>query len=245
VQWLFVDTPPSHEDPRSVEMAIAVADLVLIPVRPSPDDLEAVGPTIGLASPEARKTVRVRRDAGASTCIVGGRHGGGIVRAWTSGVCHCRYAHSVQRCAHQRAYSERTRPQKQGGSRDRRPLGFRASPVPSNPESTEAQADHRHGMRMIMTTGTTKKARISASNVQVPPTPPTAPALTNSTPVPPAAITSEPVKLDQKRATLNFTVTEGFKREYKVWCAAHGISLVDALKESFALLKAKHEASMP
>lgn len=95
-----------------------------------------------------------------------------------------------------------------------------------------------------MTTGTTKKARISASNVQVPPTPPATPVLTNSPPLP-AVITSEPVKLDQKRATLNFTVTEGFKREYKVWCAAHGISLVDALKESFALLKAKHEASLP
>lgn len=59
VQWLFVDTPPSHEDPRSVEMAIAVADLVLIPVRPSPDDLEAVGPTIGLARKHGKPFVFV------------------------------------------------------------------------------------------------------------------------------------------------------------------------------------------
>ena len=45
---LFIDTPPSASP--VVEEAIQMADLVLIPVQPSPDDLRAVGSTVDLAN---------------------------------------------------------------------------------------------------------------------------------------------------------------------------------------------------
>ena len=45
--FCFVDTPPAA--PVWLSEALAAADLVLIPVRPSPDDLRAVGATIAAA----------------------------------------------------------------------------------------------------------------------------------------------------------------------------------------------------
>jgi len=42
----IVDTPPAHT--TSIEQAIALADLILIPVRPSPHDLRAVGATVNM-----------------------------------------------------------------------------------------------------------------------------------------------------------------------------------------------------
>ena len=41
---LFIDTRPAIEEPEAE--AARVADLVIVPVRPSPDDLEAVGETL-------------------------------------------------------------------------------------------------------------------------------------------------------------------------------------------------------
>lgn len=49
---LIIDTPPAAD--RIVALAIAAADLVLVPVRPSPDDLDAVGETVDLVT-AARK----------------------------------------------------------------------------------------------------------------------------------------------------------------------------------------------
>jgi len=45
---LVVDTPPSAD--RIVSLAVAAADLVLVPVRPSPDDLDAIGETVDLVA---------------------------------------------------------------------------------------------------------------------------------------------------------------------------------------------------
>src|SRR5215213_6934354 len=46
IEYLFIDTPPSvHPE---LEDLLAKATLVLIPVRPSPDDLDAVGDTLAL-----------------------------------------------------------------------------------------------------------------------------------------------------------------------------------------------------
>lgn len=45
--FCFVDTPPAA--PEWLTEALAAADLVLIPVRPSPDDMRAVGATIAAA----------------------------------------------------------------------------------------------------------------------------------------------------------------------------------------------------
>src|SRR5688572_27136385 len=44
MDYLFVDTPPQRPDPET----IAVADLVIIPVKPSPNDLRAVGETLAV-----------------------------------------------------------------------------------------------------------------------------------------------------------------------------------------------------
>jgi chromosome partitioning protein len=44
VDYLFVDTPPQRPDAKT----IAAADLVIIPVKPSPNDLRAVGETLGV-----------------------------------------------------------------------------------------------------------------------------------------------------------------------------------------------------
>ncbi len=50
IDWLFIDTPPAHDDTRAVTAAILVADLVIIPTKPSPDDIEAMAQTITLVN---------------------------------------------------------------------------------------------------------------------------------------------------------------------------------------------------
>ncbi|WP_336489696.1 ParA family protein [Methylobacterium nigriterrae] len=46
IEYLFVDTPPSvHPEMGAL---LARASLAIVPVRPSPDDLDAVGDTLGL-----------------------------------------------------------------------------------------------------------------------------------------------------------------------------------------------------
>jgi chromosome partitioning protein len=57
VAVLFIDTPPSAGD--VVEAAVAVADLIVVPVRPSPDDLRAVGSTVEIARRARRRMVFV------------------------------------------------------------------------------------------------------------------------------------------------------------------------------------------
>jgi chromosome partitioning protein len=47
VQLVVIDTPPAFMD--TIRAAIAVADLVLIPARPSPHDLRAVGVIVAMA----------------------------------------------------------------------------------------------------------------------------------------------------------------------------------------------------
>jgi chromosome partitioning protein len=42
IDYLFVDTPPQRPDPATIQ----AADLVIIPVKPSPNDLRAVGETL-------------------------------------------------------------------------------------------------------------------------------------------------------------------------------------------------------
>lgn len=41
-EHLMIDTAPEHDDERSIRAAIEIADLTVIPVKPSPDDLEVV-----------------------------------------------------------------------------------------------------------------------------------------------------------------------------------------------------------
>ena len=44
IDYLFVDTPPQRPDPEMIQ----AADLVIIPVKPSPNDLRAVGETLAV-----------------------------------------------------------------------------------------------------------------------------------------------------------------------------------------------------
>ncbi|NTU98746.1 ParA family protein [Candidatus Falkowbacteria bacterium] len=46
--YAFIDTPPAITE--SIRAVVALADFVLIPTRPSPHDLRAVGQTVGLAT---------------------------------------------------------------------------------------------------------------------------------------------------------------------------------------------------
>lgn len=50
--YVFIDTPPAITE--SIRAVVALADLVLIPTRPSPHDLRAVGHTVELAAGEKR-----------------------------------------------------------------------------------------------------------------------------------------------------------------------------------------------
>jgi len=52
VRIAIIDTPPAHN--TSIEQAIAMADLVVIPSRPSPHDLRAIGATVNMTR-SARK----------------------------------------------------------------------------------------------------------------------------------------------------------------------------------------------
>lgn len=46
--YLFIDTPPAVTE--TIEMVVGVADLVVIPTRPSPHDLRAVGKTVDIVN---------------------------------------------------------------------------------------------------------------------------------------------------------------------------------------------------
>ena len=65
---LFIDTRPAVDEPEAE--AARVADLVIVPVRPSPDDLEAVGETLKILRRLERRAVLVinaaRNDARAT-----------------------------------------------------------------------------------------------------------------------------------------------------------------------------------
>jgi chromosome partitioning protein len=54
---IVIDTPPSIHP--VIAQAIVAADLVLTPVRPSPDDLDAVGPTLDMIADAAKPFVFV------------------------------------------------------------------------------------------------------------------------------------------------------------------------------------------
>jgi chromosome partitioning protein len=58
---LIVDTPPAAD--RIVAAAVAAADIVVVPVRPSPDDLDAVGETVDLVTTAGRPMVFVVNSA--------------------------------------------------------------------------------------------------------------------------------------------------------------------------------------
>ncbi|HEY1962564.1 MAG TPA: ParA family protein [Rhizomicrobium sp.] len=69
VRLAIVDTPPAITD--SISRVIAFADLVLIPTRPSPHDLRAVGATVDIAEQHGKPVLFVINAATARARITG------------------------------------------------------------------------------------------------------------------------------------------------------------------------------
>jgi chromosome partitioning protein len=65
----IIDTPPAVTD--TIRSVIATADLVLIPTRPSPHDLRAVGSTVALAEAAGKRMVFVVNGATPRARITG------------------------------------------------------------------------------------------------------------------------------------------------------------------------------
>jgi chromosome partitioning protein len=57
IKLVLIDTPPSAH--AFVSDVIGLADLVIVPVRPTPDDLDAVGPTLDMIEAAGRNFVFV------------------------------------------------------------------------------------------------------------------------------------------------------------------------------------------
>jgi chromosome partitioning protein len=96
MKLVVIDTPPSLDAP--IRQAVTVADLVLIPTRPSPLDLRAVGGTVDIAEAAGKRPVFVingaayRARISAQAAIALSQHG-----AVAPGIVHQRtdYAASM------------------------------------------------------------------------------------------------------------------------------------------------------
>lgn len=69
VRLAIIDTPPAVTD--TIKQVLAVADLVLIPTRPSPHDLRAVGSTVELIEQAGKRMVFVINGAASRAKITG------------------------------------------------------------------------------------------------------------------------------------------------------------------------------
>lgn len=48
IDHLIIDTPPEHDDQRTIRFAVQAADFVVLPCKPTPDDLEVLHETLKL-----------------------------------------------------------------------------------------------------------------------------------------------------------------------------------------------------
>ena len=69
VMLAIIDTPPAVTE--TIRKVLVVADLVLIPTRPSPHDLRAVGSTVGLVEAAGKRMVFVINGAAQRAKITG------------------------------------------------------------------------------------------------------------------------------------------------------------------------------
>lgn len=69
VKLAIIDTPPAVTD--TIRQVLAVADMVLIPTRPSPHDLRAVGSTVELAEAAGKRMIFVINGAAQRAKITG------------------------------------------------------------------------------------------------------------------------------------------------------------------------------
>lgn len=69
VRLVFIDTPPAVTE--TIQTVVAMADLVVIPSRPSPHDLRAVGSTVAMAEANHKKIIFVLNGAAQRARITG------------------------------------------------------------------------------------------------------------------------------------------------------------------------------
>lgn len=69
IKLAIIDTPPAVTD--TIRVVLSVADLVLIPTRPSPHDLRAVGSTVELVEQSGKRMVFVINGAASRARITG------------------------------------------------------------------------------------------------------------------------------------------------------------------------------
>ena len=69
IKLVIIDTPPAITD--TINAVLRIADLVIIPTRPSPHDLRAVGSTVALIEKLKKKMVFVINGASAKAKITG------------------------------------------------------------------------------------------------------------------------------------------------------------------------------
>ena len=69
IKLAIIDTPPAVTD--TIRKVLAVADLVLIPTRPSPHDLRAVGSTVDMVEAAGKRMVFVLNGAAQRAKITG------------------------------------------------------------------------------------------------------------------------------------------------------------------------------
>jgi chromosome partitioning protein len=69
VKLAIIDTPPAVTE--TIHLVVSVADLVLIPTRPSPHDLRAVGSTVEIVEAAGKKMVFVINGAAPRARITG------------------------------------------------------------------------------------------------------------------------------------------------------------------------------
>src|SRR6185503_16242082 len=69
IKIAIIDTPPAITD--SISQVIALSDLVLVPTRPSPHDLRAVGATVDIAERHRKPVIFVMNGATARARITG------------------------------------------------------------------------------------------------------------------------------------------------------------------------------
>jgi chromosome partitioning protein len=69
VRLTIIDTPPAITD--SISYVVGFADLVIVPTRPSPHDLRAVGATVDIAERHSKPLIFVLNEASARARITG------------------------------------------------------------------------------------------------------------------------------------------------------------------------------
>ncbi|BEC72810.1 hypothetical protein VEE57_45260 (plasmid) [Escherichia coli] len=80
----MIDTPPAITE--AIRDVVKLADLVLIPTRPSPHDLRAVGSTVDIAQETGRPFAFAVTQAADRAAYRSGR--GRLVRAWGCSPSH-------------------------------------------------------------------------------------------------------------------------------------------------------------